>query len=232
MNPVQRRRLGRVLRVLADIGVPTAIYYGLRAAGVSIYLTLVIVAVLPAAVAVIRLLRYGKVEGLALYMMAVMLFSTAISLIDGSPRFLLARGAWLTGISGLWFIGSIWAARPLAFHYTRPLLEHRTRVVSIPGDWDELWERLPKFRRIWRVGSVLWGIALLADSAARVVMAYTLPPDLVPGLGNLLYGVTLLVMIVITNVYYIATGLYDRRSSLYAPLAEPARPASAETATP
>jgi hypothetical protein len=229
---MNRQRWGRVVRVLADFGVPTALFYGLRAMGVSIYLTLVIASVLPAAVAVIRLLRSGKVEGLALYMMAVMLLSTAVSLIDGSPRFLLARGAWLTGITGIWFIASVWASRPLAFHYTRPMLEHRTRIVSIPGDWDELWERLPKFRRIWRVGSVLWGIALIADSATRVVMAYTLPPDLVPALGNLLYGVTVLVLVVITNVYYIATGLYDRRSGLYAPLAEPSEPANAQTAQP
>jgi hypothetical protein len=231
VNPVHRRRFVRTLRVLADFGIPTALFYGLRAMGVSVYLTLVIAAVLPAAVAVIRLLRSGKVEGLALYMMAVMLISTVVSLIDGSPRFLLARGAWLTGITGIWFIASAWAARPLAFQYTRPLLEHRTRPVSIPGDWDQLWVRLPKFRRVWRVGSVLWGLTLLADAATRVVMAYTLPPDLVPGLGNLLYAVTIPALIVVTNVYYIASGLYDRRSSLYAPLAEQPRLVGAEAAT-
>ncbi|MFE9426851.1 VC0807 family protein [Kitasatospora sp. NPDC006697] len=218
----------RGIRIVVDLGIPTALFYGLRAFGLSIYLTLVIAAVLPAAVAVVRLLRSGKIEGLALFMMSVMLISTVVSLIDGSPQFLLARGAWMTGIAGFWFIGSAWATRPLAFHYTRPVLEHRTRIVSIPGDWDELWERLPKFRRIWRIGSILWGISLLGDSAARVVMAYTLPANLVPALGNVLYLVTSLVLIVITNIYYVGAGLYDRRSRLYAPLAqaEPAGPVS------
>ncbi|WP_145910278.1 VC0807 family protein [Kitasatospora viridis] len=209
----------RAVRILADLGIPTAIFYGLRALGFGIYLTLVLTAVLPVAVAVVRLLRDGKVEGLPLYLMSVMLISTAVSLLDGSPRFLLARGAWLTGITGLWFIASVRAARPPAFRYTRPVLEHRTRLVVIPGDWDELWDRLPGFRRVWRIGSVLWGLALLGDSAARVVMAYTLPPNLVPALGTALYGVTGLVLIVTTNAYFLASGLYDGRSRLYAPLA-------------
>ncbi|WP_051943219.1 VC0807 family protein [Streptacidiphilus rugosus] len=207
----------RVLRAVAGFAVPTALFYGLRAMGVGIYLTLVIASVLPALLGLWTLLRSRKVDGLALYMLVLMLLSTGVSLIGGSPRFLLSREAWLTGVTGAWFIGSVWTARPLAFHYTRPMLEHRKGRAAIPGDWDDLWERLPGFRRVWRVGSVLWGVALLADSAVRVVMAYTLPVDEVPALGTALYLATSVVLIVITNVYYFASGLYDRRSSLYAP---------------
>ncbi|MEZ0067709.1 hypothetical protein ABIA32_003724 [Streptacidiphilus sp. MAP12-20] len=215
----RRTRVLRLLRVLAEFVVPTALFYGLRAFGLSIYLTLIIASVLPATVGVLRLVRSRKVDGLALYLLVIMVLSTGVSLIGGSPRFLLSREAWLTGVTGAWFIGSVWTARPLAFHYTRPMLEHRTGWTSIPGDWDALWERLPRFRRIWRVGSVLWGVALLADSAVRVLMAYTLPVDAVPALGSALYLATSLVLIVITNIYYAVSGLYDGRSRLYAPLA-------------
>jgi hypothetical protein len=93
-------------------------------------------------------------------------------------------------------------------------------LVDIPGDWDELWERLPRFRRIWRVGSVLWGVALLVDAALRVLMAYTLPINSVPALGTTLYLTTTVVLIVVTNLYYGFSGLYHRQSSLYAPLRE------------
>lgn len=207
----------------ADFLLPVGLYYVLRAVGVGLYLTLLISAALPAAIALVGLLRSRRVEGLALYTLTMMLLSTGISLIAGSPRFMLAREAWLTGVTGIWFVASAWTARPLAYLYSRPLLERRIWSGNIPYDWDELWSQLPRFRRLWRVGSALWGIALLADSAVRVVMAYTLPIDAVPALGTALYLVTSLVLIVITNIYYIASGLFNRHSRLYAAFQEPRR---------
>ena len=49
----------------------------------------------------------------------------------------------------------------------------------------------------------------------RVVMAYTMPADEVPGLGTGLVLVTSMVLIVVTNVYYIVCGVSDRSSRLY-----------------
>src|SRR5665811_765994 len=81
-----------------------------------------------------------------------------------------ARGALLTGVTGLWFIASLWGRRPLAYLFSQPLLEGRFRW---PRDWDGLWDRSPRFRRMWRNSSLLWGIGTLIDAALRVVMAYT-----------------------------------------------------------
>lgn len=223
MTPQDRGGTGwrKAAGFAADFLIPVGLYYVLRAVGIGLYLALLISAALPATVALVRLLRSRRVEGLALYTMTMMLLSAGISLIAGSPRFMLAREAWLTGVTGVWFTASSWTTRPLAYLYSRPLLERRSWSGNIPYDWDELWSRLPRFRRLWRVGSALWGVALLADSAVRVVMAYTLPVDAVPALGTALYLITSLVLVVITNVYYIASGLYNHRSRLYAPLREP-----------
>jgi len=46
--------------------------------------------------------------------------------------------------------------------------------------WDLPWDPEPKFRRIWRVASVIWGMGLVIDATARVVIADTLPVDAVP----------------------------------------------------
>lgn len=214
-----QRRGHPAVSLLADIVVPVGLYYGLRAAGVGIYLSLLLSIVVPAGMAVYRLVRQRRVDGLAVYVLSILVLSALVSVFTGSPRTLLAREGWLIGITGLWFIGSVFARRPLAYLYTRPLLERLGRVGPSGTSWDELWDRLPRFRRIWRVSSVLWGIGLLVDSALRVIMAYTLPVDEVPGLGTLLYVVTSVVLIVVTNVYYLLNGLYDARSRLYAPLA-------------
>jgi hypothetical protein len=55
---------------------------------------------------------------------------------------------------------------------------------------------------------VIWAAALLADAVVRVVMSFTLPVDVVPGLGGALWPVTFLVIQVVTNIYYNRAGLY------------------------
>ncbi len=58
---------------------------------------------------------------------------------------------------------SMLAARPATFVISRPLLEGR-RVYDLesrgwvrpaPQTWHEIWQRLPRFRQIWRVCTVI-----------------------------------------------------------------------------
>ncbi|MFD9690916.1 VC0807 family protein [Kitasatospora sp. NPDC059146] len=202
-RPSGRRLL---LGVAWDVVVPIAVYYGLRAAGVGVFGALLAGAVLPALTTAVRWLRTRSLEGMAGFIAGTMLLGVAAALVSGSPRFLLAKDGWLTGVAGLWFLVSVRARRPLLFHAGRPLLEGRFR--SDGTSWDVLWEREPAFRRIWRVSTAIWGVAMLLDAAARVVMAYTLPVDAVPGLGALLWPVTLVLLQVVNGLYYELAGLW------------------------
>lgn len=195
-----------VLGVVWDVVVPVALYYGLRAAGVSVFAALLAGAVLPAVTTVVQWLRTRSLEGMAGFVAGIMLLGVAAALVGGSPRFLLAKDGWVTGVAGVWFLVSVRARRPLLFHGGRPLLEGRFR--SDGTSWDVLWEREPAFRRIWRISTAIWGAAMLLDAAVRVVMAYTLPVDLVPGLGALLWPVTLVVLQLVNGIYYQAAGLW------------------------
>ena len=80
--------------------------------------------------------------------------------------------------------------------------------VSAPEVFDDLWNSEPQFRHIWRVASVLWGVGLLTDAVLRVVMPYTLPIPVVPGLGGALWPVTFVLLQVVSNVHYHRAGLY------------------------
>ena len=201
-----------VVRMVVDFGLPVAAYYGLRAGGVHIFAALLISAGVSAATAAVSLIRHRRLDGMAIYMAVIMLGGVAVSLISGSTQFLLAREALLTGVTGLWFIASVRGRRPLAYLFSQPLLEGRFRW---PHDWDALWARSPRFRRMWRVSSLLWGIGTLVDSVLRIVMAYTLPSDLVPALGTVLYAGTSVVLIAVTSIYYAASGIYNPTSPLY-----------------
>ncbi|MET3807877.1 hypothetical protein ABIB25_004904 [Nakamurella sp. UYEF19] len=202
------------LRMVVDFGLPVAVYYGLRALGMTVFTALLVSAGVSAVTAAVPLIHHRRLDGMALYMAVVMLGGVAVSLVSGSTRFLLAREALVTGVTGLWFIASLRGRRPLAYLFSQPLLEGRLRW---PRDWDGLWVRSPRFRRMWRVSSLLWGIGTLLDAALRVIMAYTLPSDLVPALGTALYAGTSVVLIAVTSIYYAASGIYDPTSLLYPP---------------
>jgi hypothetical protein len=207
-SPGQDRRPGgtRALAGLAfDIGAPIAVYYLLHGLGVGNLVALGAGAALPALSAGYTLAVKRRANGVALFVLITIVASILVSVIVHDSRFLLARDGLITGLWGLWFLASVRARRPAAFTFARPLLEGR-RMFTV-RDWDALWQAEPAFRRIWRISTVMWGIGLLADAVARVIMSYTLPAAVVPGLGGALWPVTFVVLQVVTNVYYHFAGL-------------------------
>jgi hypothetical protein len=140
-------------------------------------------AVVPAVGAIVQLLTKRHLDGMGGLVVVTAVAAIVLSVITRSPRFLLAKDGLLTAVWGLWFLATIRFRRPTAFVLARPFLEGR-RAFSA-GSWDDLWSSEPQFRLIWRVASVLWGVGLLTDAVLRVVMSYTLPIPVVPGLGVL-----------------------------------------------
>ncbi|WP_051898917.1 VC0807 family protein [Sciscionella sediminilitoris] len=227
--PPQQSGRQTLINLVTDLILPVVLYYVLRSTGMGIYASLLISAAIPAAIAIVRLIRTRHIDGLAVYAVTVMVLGAIVSLIAGSPRFMLAREGWLTGFTGLWFLISVgFGRRPLAFLYSRPFLEGRLTRRGVPGDWDQLWTQLPGFRRIWRIATVMWGIGLLGDAVLRVLMAYTLPVDTVPALSTPLYTVTSVVLLFATNIYYRFAGLFDGRSALYASFRDPGEQSAAD----
>ena len=211
MIALPRRWVTTALRVGAGLALPSVTFYALRLAGVGLYLSLVVSTLVSAVPALVDLVRGQRPSGLSTYVTAMTLGGLVVTLVPGSTRFLLARESIMTGVTGVWFLASTRGARPLAYQFTRPLVEGRFRW---PDHWDELWEVSPAFARMWRVSSALFGIGLLLDAALRVVLAYTVRPDLVPALGLALYVLTIVVLNVVVTVYYIRCRVYDPRSPL------------------
>ncbi|NUS03634.1 MAG: hypothetical protein HOV97_13855 [Nonomuraea sp.] len=218
------RRGVALLTLLFDVASPIVTFYLLRAAGLSTFLALLLSAVPPALSTLYQVVYKKRRDSLAAFMVGITILSSLASLIDGSPRFLLAKDGYLTGIAGVWLVATMRANPPIVFIFARPLLEGR--IGPHNESWDVLWERLPGFRRIWRTASVIWGVATILDAGVRFVMAYTLPVDVVPALNAAQYAVLFVVLQIATNIYYFRAGMYDPGSELYAPLtAEPASPA-------
>jgi hypothetical protein len=210
-SAIKRRRRPRWLTrgliwFAFDLLVPTALLYLLLWLGASLYVALLGSASLSAITSLVSYRRGTSDQLFAPFMLAMALAGFGIALITGSDRFLLAKESVLTAMAGLWFLNSIRLERPLTYRFTRPILEGRMRRTGPP--WELLWARAPGFRRIWRMSSLFWAIALFIDAVVRVVMAYTLPVNAVPALQTGLMLVTTLVMQVVTWVYYWRTGLW------------------------
>jgi hypothetical protein len=206
-RPPAKASLGRQLALLVfDIGAPTGLYYALHGAGLSNLAALSIAAVLPALAAVCKLVVKHRVDAVALVVLATIVLTVVLSLVAHNPRFLLARDGLITALWGFWFIATVRGSRPAAFLFARPLMEGRKVFGTRPWDW--LWETDARFRRIWRISTVIWGAGMLADAVIRVVMAYSLPVEVVPALGGALWPVTFLLIQVVTNIYYRRAGLY------------------------
>lgn len=184
---------------------PTALIYVFLWLGSGLYVALLASATVSAISALVSYLRGAK-QGFAPHMLALSLAGLGVGLVTGSERFLLAKESILTAMVGIWFMSSLWAERPLTYVLTRPMLEHRFHRKR--RSWELLWENEPRFRHIWRISTIMWGIVTLSDAVLRVILAYTLPVYLVPAMQTGMMIATMLIMQVVTNVYYIVAGLW------------------------
>ncbi|ROS39231.1 VC0807 family protein [Amycolatopsis thermoflava] len=185
--------INHVRSVVLDVAAPLALFYGLRSATGDT--TALVVSMTPPALnAVLTAVRQRRLDALAVAVLAGTALGAVAALLGGGPRELLARGAWFSAPAGLWTLATLFRRQPLTFEVTRTLLPHRATLM------DRLWATDGRFRAAWRAITICWGAAALADSALRIVMAYTLPVAVVPALDSVLTIVTIVVLQVPTHL--------------------------------
>jgi membrane-bound ClpP family serine protease len=187
---------GLVSVVALELAGPLVIFYGLRAAGVSQWIALLAAGALPAVRAVHGLVVERRVSGITVFVLGAMVLTVAMSFVSGSPRVLLIRNAWGTCALGVWALITLWGRRPFLYEAMR-VISDRDKQQR----WEANWRDHPPFRQVLRIATAVWGAALLADAALRVVMAATLPIDAVPLLDDVLLVVTLAALLAFQRLY-------------------------------
>jgi hypothetical protein len=89
-----------------------------------------------------------------------------------------------------WILLSLLWPRPLVFTATVGFMPQ-----PAAEEWRRSWETSGTFRQAMRGMTWAFGLAFLIDSAARVVMSYTLPLDLVPVASIALLGIMLVAIV-------------------------------------
>ncbi|MEU8920677.1 VC0807 family protein [Kitasatospora sp. NPDC048545] len=167
------------LRPLAlDVAAPMAGYYLLHSVcGLSEFAALAWSSAFPAARTVVGLLSERKLNLWAALMLAVNLAGLALTFVTGDARLMIAKDGALSGTVALAILVSALIGRPVMSSVLMPFLTKGDRARAAA------WQRLAggraaasrSFRRHERLFSGIWGTALLAECAARVVGAFTLP---------------------------------------------------------
>jgi hypothetical protein len=182
----RRPGLARALRPLAiDVGIPLGTYYLLRDAfGVSLWLSLALSSIGPAVRSITGLVAERKLNLLAVLMLAVSLAGIGISFLTGDPRAMIAKDSVVSSVIAFAILGSVALRRPLMSAGLKPFMT-RGQAERIAA-WDRLATTSDRFRRLELAFSTIWGLALLAECAARLVGAYTLPVTTMVWLGTVM----------------------------------------------
>ncbi len=171
--------------LLVDVGIPVGSYYLLRDAfGLSLLLSLALSSIGPALRAVAGLTAKRQLNLLAVLMLAVSLAGIAVSFLTGDPRAMIAKDSVISSVIAFAILGSVVVRRPLMSAGLKPFLTRGEPQRT--AAWDRLCTASPQFRRRESQFSTIWGLALLAECAARLAGAYTLPVTTMVWLGTIM----------------------------------------------
>jgi hypothetical protein len=163
-----------------DIGLSLVAYYGLRALGASPYVALLGGTVTAGLRILYVWLRARRFDGFAAFMLAEFGVGLGFALLTGDARFLVAKESFSTAVAGLIFLATCGFGRPMIWHAAVRF------QPAARAELERLWRDSPGFRRTFLVLTAGWGGGMLAEAAARVVVAYTLPVDAAAGLSQVL----------------------------------------------
>ena len=171
MAPVRNRnRLQSAAKIVVfDIVGPLVAYSLLRSAGLSTVLALVLSGAFPAVGIALGVARQRRVDAIGVLVLAGIAVGTILGLVTGNARLVLVEGSVPTAVFGLLCLGSLWSRRPLIYRFA---LEFMGADTPRGRDFEGLW-RYPGFRHAFRLFTVVWGVAYLAEAAARVIIVET-----------------------------------------------------------
>ena len=199
-TPPTKQDLLTAVRPLAiDVGIPLGLYYLLHSGfGTSVWLALVLSSISPAVRAVASLAARHAPNRLAMLMLAVNLAGIVVSVLSGDPRAMIAKDSLVSSVIAVAILVSVATRRPLMSEGLKPFLTkgRPDRTAA----WDRLTASSARFRRFEALFSIIWGLALLADCAARLAGAYTLPVGTMVWLGTVLIVGTIVLASLVSGV--------------------------------
>ncbi|MFM9279764.1 VC0807 family protein [Paenibacillus jiagnxiensis] len=152
-------------------GVLPLLIYKLLEGRTSNTTALMIAMLIPLGDTLYHLIVRRKLDIFAAFMAAGFILSLLATLLGGSEKLILLRESFVTGIMGMFFLGSLLLEKPLIYHFALRFTvgDNPDRQSSFAENW-----KLSYIRKVFRIMTLGWGIALVAEAAVKGVLVYTL----------------------------------------------------------
>lgn len=144
-------------------------YYSLRSAGLSTVTALVLSGILPAFGITLKIVRHRSLDAIGILVLIGIAVGTALGLASGNAHLVLLDGTVPTAVFGAVCLGSLGSRRPLMFRFA---LEMMGPDTTEGRDFADKW-RYAGFRHAFRVTTVVWGLAFLAEAATKILIIET-----------------------------------------------------------
>jgi TctA family transporter len=185
--------------LLWDVGLSLGAYFIAHWLGASDYVALLCGSVAALARVLWVAARNRKFDVFAAVMLGVFLVGLGLSFLTGSPKFLLVKESFATGIAGLAFVVSCFVGRPLIYHAALRMQEGDPAMAE---EFEQKWHDLPGFRRNFRIMSAAWGAGLLLDAIVRVPLVLSLTTSTAVTASTALFIATM-VLLSLWNVRFV-----------------------------
>jgi hypothetical protein len=163
---------GPLVAYWVTVWLKIPLFWGLAAgAGIAIVST------------VVNTIRRGKLDGIGSLVLLELGVSIALLFTLNSPRMLLIRPSFYSGIAAAYLMANAFTARPLSLEGSRPMATKGDPVRT--AAWERAWKEMPQFRLAHKLLTFGAGVASLADAILRVIVVYRFPVDRAAWLSNL-----------------------------------------------
>jgi hypothetical protein len=149
-----------------DIAGPLVAYSLLRSAGLSTVSALVLSGIFPAVGLALGMARDRRVDVVGVLVLLGIAVGTGLGLASGNARLVLLEASVPTAVFGAVCLGSLWTRRPLMYRFAVEFIGADTPKGR---DFADRW-RYRGFRHAFKVTTAVWGVAFLAEAAARIVI--------------------------------------------------------------
>jgi hypothetical protein len=162
---------------------------------------LVLSGVLPAFGVALGAVRHRHLDIVGVLVLGGIVVGTVLGLASGSAHLVLLEGTVGTAVFGAVCLGSLWSKRPLIFRFA---LEAMGADTPKGRDFADKW-RYPSFRHAFRVTTVVWGVAFLAEAAAQAAIVESASTGTAKATSTVMRWVVIAV-VVAWNVSYAKRG--------------------------
>jgi hypothetical protein len=167
--PLRGRTIAMI--IVFDVGGPLLAYFVLRAAGLSTVLSLVLSGVFPAFGVGFNAIQYRRLDIFGVLVLAGILMGSLLGLTTHNAKLFLVEGSVPSVAFSAACFGSLWTQQPLIYRIALELVgRDGARGREIAAAWQ-----YPRFRRAFRIITVVWGVGYLIEAGVRVAVAETAP---------------------------------------------------------